>query len=122
MARKHERTLQMKEEFCELRAKGISISDIAKKYDLSLGTVYRSLDDIARANGCTRESLLTTPHSLPVTYERQFEPVPEIDLTNFEERFDQTIAGFDSVRDEVKKSIKEQEETICRVEKEQKTW
>lgn len=58
MAKENERTLWMKENFMDLHHEGLSIKEIADKYELSVSTVYRSLQEIADANDVSRESLL----------------------------------------------------------------
>lgn len=113
MARKEdERTLKMKENFIELHDNGNSIAEIAKIYGLDKTTVYHCLQEIAEKSGRTRESLLVAPHSTHLTYERQFEPVAEVDLTSFNENFKSTLKSFDSVCESVNKTIEEQEQLL----------
>lgn len=57
-AKTNERTIQMMEQFMELHNQGLSIPEIAKKFDLSDPTVYRHLQEIADKNKTTREELL----------------------------------------------------------------
>lgn len=58
MARESERMRLMKENFMELHQQGFTIPEIAEKYNLGKATVYHTLQDIADANGVSRESLL----------------------------------------------------------------
>lgn len=58
MAKGSERVRLMKESFMKLHEDGYSIPEIADKFNLNESTVYRHLQDIADANGVTRESLL----------------------------------------------------------------
>lgn len=58
MTKESERTYIMKENFMMLHQQGLSISEIADRYNLSKITVYRHLQEIADKNGVTRESLL----------------------------------------------------------------
>ena len=58
MARESEWMRLMKENFMELHQQGFTIPEIAEKYNLGKATVYRSLQEIADANGVSRESLL----------------------------------------------------------------
>lgn len=58
MAKESERMRQMKENFMKLHAQGLSVPEIAEKYNLGESTVYKKLQEIADANGVTRDSLL----------------------------------------------------------------
>lgn len=58
MAKESERMRQMKECFIRLHEEGVSISEIAEKFNLGESTVYQKLQEIADANGVTRDSLL----------------------------------------------------------------
>lgn len=58
MAKESERMRLMKENFMELHRQGFTISQIAEKYNLGKASVYHVLQDIADANGISRESLL----------------------------------------------------------------
>lgn len=118
----HERTFKMRENFIELHDKGYSIPQIAKMYGLSTQTIYNSLQEIADESGRTRESLLEVPHGAHLTYDRQFEPVAEVDLTGFEEKFKTAIEGFNSVCESVKATIEKQEVIAQKIEEEQKEW
>ena len=58
MAKESERTKLMKQNFMELHNRGLTIPEIAERYDLSKITVYRNLQTVADENGVSRESLL----------------------------------------------------------------
>ena len=58
MARESERMRLMKENFMELHQQGFTIPEIAAKFNLGKATVYHTLQEIADANGVSRESLL----------------------------------------------------------------
>lgn len=58
MAKGSERTRVMKENFMTLHNAGYTIPQIAEQNNLSEGTVYRYLQEIADANQVSRESLL----------------------------------------------------------------
>ena len=83
----NERTLKMKREFMTLHEQGLTVKDIAEKFNLNPVTVYHHLGDIAEANGCTRESLLKQVHQPCLTYDRQFMPVPEVDVGQYRSKF-----------------------------------
>ena len=62
MANKNsERTSLMKKEFIKLRASGMSIQDIAKKYGMTARNIYFHLQEIADENHVTRDELLFVP-------------------------------------------------------------
>ena len=85
--RKDERTFKMKQQFMSLHNRGLSIKEIASRFNLHVGTIYSNLEDIAMKEGCSRESLLEVVHSTHLTYDRQFEPVPEVDMEAYREKF-----------------------------------
>ena len=58
MAKESERAKLMKQNFMELHNRGLTIPEIAERYDLSKITVYRNLQTVADENGFSRESLL----------------------------------------------------------------
>ena len=105
----NERTLKMKQEYVSLYDQGLRPKEIAKKFNLSLRTVYEALDDIAKASGRTRESLLSRGSSPHLTHDRQFEPVQEINVSEYSKKFK-----------ELKKTAKELSKMIAeQVEKEE---
>ena len=53
-----ERVVQMKKEFMGLHEKGLSIYEIAEKFNLIPKTVYNHLQEIANENGVDRSDLL----------------------------------------------------------------
>lgn len=82
-----ERTLKMKQEFISLHNQGLSIKEIAARFNLSVATIYANLGSIAKKEGCTRESLLVEVHAPHLTHDRQFEPVPEVDVKGYSKKF-----------------------------------
>lgn len=58
MAKESERAKLMKQNFMGLHNRGLTIPEIAERYDLSKFTVYRNLQTVADENGVSRESLL----------------------------------------------------------------
>ena len=58
MPKETERVRLMKENFIRLHQQGLSISQIAKMFNVSEPTVYSNLEKIARMHGISRESLL----------------------------------------------------------------
>ena len=62
-----ERKKLLKEGFMELRMQNKSIGEIAEHFQVSEWTVYHALDEIAEANGVTRNDLLYVilePHNV----------------------------------------------------------
>lgn len=62
MANVNERTKKYKQNFMKEREKGLSIPEIAKKYDISRRHAYFILQEIADENGVERSELLKQPH------------------------------------------------------------
>ena len=58
MSRTTQRVQNLKENFMQYHNDGYTIPEIAKIFSVDDSTVYNNLDEIARANGVTRESLL----------------------------------------------------------------
>ena len=55
-----ERVREMKKHFMDLHNNGLSIQEIAERFNLNRSTAYNHLEEIAVANGVSRESLLRT--------------------------------------------------------------
>ena len=105
MSKESERTKLMKENFMSLHNRGLMISEIAQKYNLSDQTVYNSLQAIADANGVSRESLLQvikTPSDK--AYAREVEKV-KVDVGNL-------INGFEGAENQIKSLIKTIDKTL----------
>lgn len=66
-----ERMKQMKHGFLELRNAGKSFSEIAKVFGVSVWSVYDNLQEIADANGLSREDLLYRIHKPRVMSSKQ---------------------------------------------------
>lgn len=69
---------------------GLTIAEIAKKYQVSKSTVYTSLQEIADKNGVTRESLLEKIiiRSKETCYSRQY---CKVELKNLEEEINKMM-------------------------------
>lgn len=98
MLSKSERTLRMKEAFISLHKQGLTLKQIAHRFDLDSSTVYAHLQEIADAAGVPRESLLQFPHSPHLTYERRFEPAEPIDI-------EAVHAHFVTISDELNQTL-----------------
>lgn len=107
MAREAERTLLMKQNFMELHHEGLAIKEIADKYDLSVSTVYRCLQEIADENKVTRESLLQIVRGPYIRFNRRdFERV-QIQKEEFELGFKEAENIINSLIDGIDKILKE---------------
>lgn len=107
MGKTNERTLRMRNEFMELHFSGLSIPEIAKKFELSVTSVYKNLDFIAGANNVTRESLLQRVHKEHAPFERTLSNVPpkEMDPETFNLHCDLAIAEIDKLLAEIREII-----------------
>ena len=122
MAKQSERTLQMKKEYMNLRNEGYTIEQIAKKFGLSMFTVYHYLNEIAKEHDIPREELLDVPHSRPVTYERQFTPVKPIDSVEFDRKSKEIMSNLDNLCAEIGRGIAAFETAEDEFEKEEESW
>lgn len=66
-----ERMKQMKQGFLELRQAGKSFSEIAEVFGVSVWSVYDNLQEIADANGLSREDLLYRIHKPHIMSSKQ---------------------------------------------------
>lgn len=101
-----ERTAQMERSFMELHNQGMTISQIAEKFDLQPRTVYYRLQAIADDNGVTRESLLqqviTRTSNRNITKRNvNYPPVEKL-----EKEFKETIKDIDTLLGTVSEMIK----------------
>ena len=101
MGKMNERTLQMIRYYKKhWRDPDCTPTEVAKKFKLSIQTVYSYLqliaDELSEELGypVTREDLLEKPHSEHICYERRFEPVEPIDLEKFRRHYTETKAGM----------------------------
>ena len=106
-----ERTLRMKQEYIKLHFEdGLSPKEIAKKFNLDQTTVYRSLQEIADANGFSRQELLDYPHERPVTYDRRFEPVEKPDTEAIRVSLEAMLLLADNQLEKIRQAINSIEE------------
>lgn len=116
MANKNsERTSLMKKEFIKLRASGMSIQDIAKKYGMTARNIYFHLQEIADENHVTRDELLFVPQKPHIIksvskklskdamsheeLKKDFSDMLE-KVDNIIEKIDTTIANTEEIYDE----------------------
>ncbi|MBQ3465078.1 helix-turn-helix domain-containing protein [Candidatus Saccharibacteria bacterium] len=106
MRKTNERTLRMMENYMELHEQGYSVAEIAKKFNLSETTVYAKLEEIAKKNGVTRESLkerhFEADHS-----GRNFTTVKPIDPSAFRTHYEAAINGVNALKEAVAQAIED---------------
>lgn len=106
-----ERTLQMKQQFVDLRNSGLTPVEIARKFGVSNRTMYFYLDEIAEKAGVTRDSLLAIPQRRNHRYE--FE-APQINLVHINvaedlSHFETVLTELASVRQSISNYVNTQE-------------
>lgn len=118
----NERTFRMKQEYMTLRKQGLAPAEIAEKFHLSTSTVYKCLNEIAAANGVSREDLLMQPHAEPVRYKDRLKTAKPLDPSDFLDHFEKTMSEVSELHTIVKRQIKVQEKIANRVEEEEARW
>lgn len=118
----NERTLRMKQEYVELHKEGLTPGEIAKKFDLDVSTVYKSLGEIASSNGMDRADLLTRPHSEHVRYKNRLKKIEPIDTSGFIDHVNKAISEAKELQLVIKKQVKTQEKVTQRIEEEEEAW
>lgn len=82
-----QRVKTLKEKFMQYHADGYTIPEIAKIFNVEYSTVYKHLDDIAKANGVTRESLLQkAPYSPQITSKAAYQR-DKVDMEELQKSF-----------------------------------
>lgn len=111
-----ERTFQMLIHFLKLREQGLSIKQIAYKYDLSTSTVYKYLDHVVEQHNAihpdapiTREMLLDQPHTQYNRADYSYALLAPIDISQFRTDFNSMLQGVDALLSAVAGTILEQE-------------
>lgn len=96
-----ERTRQMLDQFMSLHNEGLTIPQIAEHFGISADTVYRNLQDIADANGVSRESLLEQPKTPSLTTRLKKE------RKCFDTDFDSIIQNICEAEEALQESVRE---------------
>lgn len=121
--KENERTLQFRKNFMRLYEEGLTALEIGEKYNLSSGTVYRILGEIAEEAGVTRESLLQRPHYIGHIFSSErYGPVEKVDLAEFERHFKTAREEIDKLVAEVNNEIKRQQKLANKVYQEEERW
>ena len=109
MKNEHERTFRMKEAYKKLHDEGYSPQEIADKFHLSVSTVYNTLQEIAEAEGVTRDSLLVSPRNTPAAHDRKFVPVEPLNIEELVVDTAQVIEKSEKVSATIEKYLTDQE-------------
>lgn len=109
-----ERVLSMKRGFMQQHEDGKTISEIAEHFGVSIWSVYNNLQEIADANGVTRESLLVRVHKpheiLKIREAREKEKInPEKLLEKFEEIDKNLIGVIEDINNILEKEQEEED-------------
>lgn len=105
-----ERVIQMKQNFMALHYQGFSIPDIAKKFNIHRGTIYYHLQDIAEANGTTREDLLKVVKTSSQTYLRREEAAFKVDAEKLLKDLENAKNSISEAQQKIKQIIASFEE------------
>lgn len=117
MAKQSERTFQMKESYVKLHEEGLSVGQIAERFDLTPRMVYLALGDIAKKAGVSRDSLLEKPHKPHSNPVRVVQDQSGVNLADHETYVKETLASFDQVLKNVGQYIELQEQIAAKEEK-----
>lgn len=118
MAEQNERTFQMKQSYVELHNQGLSVREIAKRFNLTPRAVYTCLNDIALQAGVPRESLLDRSHKQHKKPCISRTDQSGIILADHETYAKETLTAFDRVITSIRKYCNLQEEIIAEEEEE----
>lgn len=105
-----ERVLQMEKNFMDLHYQGFSIPDIAKKFNIHKTTIYYHLQDIAEANGTTREELLKGVNTSSKTHIRREEAAFKVDAEKLLEDLENAKNSVSEAQQKIKQIIASFEE------------
>lgn len=86
--------------FMQLHKDGYSIREIADHYQVDFSTVYNHLQEIADANGVTRESLLSQKSSPHLNLHHPFRK-EKIDAENLKREFKKVDEHLDNLITEI---------------------
>ena len=82
-----QRVKALKENFMQYHNEGYTIPEIAKIFNVEPSTVYKNLDEIAKNNGVTRESLLQkAPYSPQLTSKAAYQK-DKVDIEELQKSF-----------------------------------
>lgn len=100
-----ERTLQLKEKYFYLHNDGYTNSEIAKKCNVSIATLYRYLPEIAAEHGMTKQELLNRQFVANHANDRKnYTPVNPVDK-DIQEHIQKAIEEINAMRQEIAELI-----------------
>ena len=104
-----ERTLTMMKDFMVLHEQGLTIAEIALKSRISIWTVYERLDEIAKQNHVSRDSLLQVIHS-PGSYDhiKGKGELVHINVDAFQEKVNTAVKDIDVMIEDINRILKEE--------------
>lgn len=109
MKKVSERVHVMKSEFMALHQAGYSIAEIASRYELSVATVYRHLQEIADENRVNRETLLEVVHTPTERQLRDEEKRTRANVEEMKEGFTEVNNALSKILDTIDMIISEEE-------------
>ena len=105
---KDEKTMKFIKNFIAERESGLSIPEIADKYFISKRHAYNLLQEIADANGVTRESLLhrpNAPHASPLFVHRNGEE--KVNIGEIRKEFQNIITSSNNIISKIDSILEE---------------
>lgn len=113
MAKESERMRLVKANFMELHQQGLSIPEIAEKYNLGRATVYHALQTIADANGVSRESLLQIVRKPRERAYKEEAKKVKVNVSELENGFKEVGNMIDSIINIIDETLREEKEHDC---------
>lgn len=113
MAKESERMRLVKANFMELHQQGLSIPEIAEKYNLGRATVYHALQTIADANGVSRESLLQIVRKPTERAYKEEAKKVKVNVSELENGFKEVGNMIDSIINIIDETLREEKEHDC---------
>ena len=105
-----ERVKIMKEGFMTLHNNGKTINEIAEHFKVSTWSVYNNLQDIADANGVTRDSLLTRVNKSHDVTKRTLRPQEKITPIELNESFFKMLHEVDQLIENIDEILEDEED------------
>jgi len=96
-----QRVKALKENFMKYHNEGYTIPEIAKIFNVEYSTVYHKLDEIAKANGVTRESLLKKAPYPPKVNSKAAYQKDKVDLEDLQKSFTNLTNDLSKVIDQL---------------------
>ena len=110
MARESERMRLMKENFMKLHKQGFTIPEIVAEFNLGKATVYHTLQEIADANGVSRESLLKVVRTPSERAYKEEAKKVKVNVTELKNGFKEAGNMLDSLIGIIDETLREENE------------